>query len=396
MSEHKNPKNDRIVSGYINESTNAYMPNDVIYVVLLFYGKYNLFDTFNDEGICIKNKSQTINVNDDVLFFRDYNDKISDNGEGCFNSLNVRKKRFDVISQGMSNYHYFVYTHDNKLYGFGSNEYKQVCGSLKTDIEIPTLINSNVIFDSRLTQICCGAFFSLFLTQNGNVYGTGDNEYNQLTNKYASNNKGIQKIISTSNIIRIGCTCETSVILDNNGILRSFGKHLIDVSALHDNIEPRHINIGAIINFSCGYGHIGFITKNNELFMKGLNDNYQCGMENKKYVNIHQVSLNGNITNIKCGGYHTIVTVNKNQFYSFGYNKYHILLQGRNGWDTVHCLPQLISNEYIMEITKSKQKILDIIPTKANTYILQESTQNQKNIMNSQNQKNVMNLVYWM
>ena len=104
--------------------------------------------------------------------------------------------------------------------------------------------------------------------------------------------------------------------------------------------------------------------------MKGHNIYLQCGTKMQDYVDLNKILLNGNITTIKCGGWHTIATVNNNEFYSFGNNDNNILLHGN---DNNYSLPKLISNEYIMKLTKSNQKILDIIPTTENTYILQES-----------------------
>ena len=372
MSSYKDLKSKIIISGYVKETITEYIPNDVIDIILQFYNHYFLFDTFDRNGFCVETKSKMVNAGEAILLFTDFNDKISDNtGLGYFDSL--QHERVSLLSQGLTNYHHFVYTYDNKLYGIGGNESNQIGISSESTVQDPILIN--VPFDSVLIQICCGAEFSLFLTKNGNVYGTGNNEQNQLTKKYQSN---IQKIIDSSNIIKIGCSSYTSFMLDNKGILSAFGQNLISIgiighyNLLYNGIQKIHTS--KVTNFGCGYYHIGYITDKNKLYMKGRNSEWQCG---RKSIDVpettsNQVSINEGIIDIHCGAWNTVIKVNNNRFYSFGDNAGNMLFHDpRNASKNV--LPGLISNKYIMELTKSDQLILDIIPTKYTSYILQQS-----------------------
>ena len=379
MSSYKDPKSKIIVLGYVKQIINEYIPNDVIKIILQFYEHYFLFDTFDEEGLCIKNKSKIVDVNEYILFFRDFNDKLSYNSiERYFDSCQY--ERVSLLSQGLTNYHHFLYTCNNKLFGVGGNESNQIGISSELSVKEPILIN--ISFDSVLIQICCGDQFSLFLTKNGNVYGTGNNEHNQLTKKYQSNETTrIQKIIDTSNIIRIGCCSYTTILLDSNGILRAFGEDLINVdidsynNILYNGIQEIHTS--KVTNFSCGSYHIGYITDKNELYMKGRNVEWQCG---RKYSNdieniTNQVNINECIIDIHCGGWNTVIKVKNNRFYSFGANTDNVLFH-----DPVttskNVLPALISNKYVMELTKSDQLILDIIPSRFTSYILQQSSIN--------------------
>ena len=381
MSSYKDPKSKIIVLGYVKQNIiNGYIPNDVINIILQFYNHYILFDTFDADGLCFKNKSKIINVNEYILFFRDFNDEISYN-DGVTHVNLLNHERISLVSQGISNDHHFIYTQNNQLYGYGSNECNQFVISSELYVEYPILMN--VSFDSVLIQICCGDQFSLFLTNNGNVYGSGKNEQNQLTKKYQSNNEiRIQKIIDTSNIIRIGCSFYTSILLDNQGILSAFGQDLINVdinsndNIVYNGIQKIHSSKVTIV--SCGCNHIGFITDKNELYMKGRNVEWQCGRKSSvnKYsteniTNKVNISESG-IIDIHCGGWNTVIKVNNNRFYSFGDNTDNMLFHDpKNASENV--LPALVSNKYIMELTESDQLILDIIPTMYTSYILQQS-----------------------
>ena len=375
MSSYKNAKNDEIiVSGYIKEILNKHAPNDIIDVISSYFDIYYLFDTFNIDGKCAEYESKIINVNGDTLLFRDNKGKITLTRHRDEWIEFFKNKSGLIISNGCMNSHQFVYTLDHNLYGFGRNDTRQIgMTTISTEDADPTLI-MNIPFESPLIEMSCSRYYSLFLTKNGNIYGCGRNEYNCLTSKYNSNQMGIQKIINTGNIVKIGCCLQSNFMLDNNNILKVFGKnphsHIFS-GDICDGIQIMHDS--KIITFSCGYRHIGFITKNDELIMQGDNGYWQCGKKSPKYCiipEIKNVKLNGNIMDIKCGGWHNIVTVNDNEFYSFGCNGSNFRLL--NGKNDKYCLPELISNEYIMKLTKSNQKILDIIPTTHDTYILQE------------------------
>ena len=133
MSLYKQPKSEIIVSGYVKQIINDYIPNDVIYIILIFCDLYCLFDTFDSNGKCIKNKSKMINVHNFTLFFTDNNNKLSDNMDQYFGSLKSTQLLF--VSQGLG-HHFFTYTSQHKLYGYGANECNQVGIQSISDITI--------------------------------------------------------------------------------------------------------------------------------------------------------------------------------------------------------------------------------------------------------------------
>ena len=356
-----------IIKGYIKGIKNVSIPNDIICLVYTFYDKYIRFDVYNIDGDCVHKNKIKINFNYDVLFARNYDNKLSmqmDNGflfENCEAFFN--NKYCNVISQGFTGSHGFVCVSDTKLYGFGDND----CGQLGIKIDgndifnlDPTLVTFK--FESPIKQIGCGKSHSLFLTMNGNVYncqgGTPISKYN------------------IDNIIKIGCCCDSNFMLNNEDILYTFGGNITE-----DIFIPFWTNCISTIStdvsdFNCGGYHMCFVKRNGILIFIGQNKGGQCGIDPCPTVNVNKGKTNPfnnmdvNITGYKCGGWHTIIKVNKDTFYSFGDDTQNCLLRDVK---LSSCLPNIISNKYINELTCSDADIIDLIPSQLFTYILKKS-----------------------
>ena len=257
-------------------------------------------------------------------------------------------KKF-ICSNGNGNGHGYMFNANDELYPI----------NIDSDREIKVGGAIEFHFDSNVVQICCGGNHSLFLTKYGNVYGSGNNSDKQLTNKYdESKSCNIQKIIDTGNIVKIGCSWSASFVLNNNHVLKSFGEDLIGKENDLDGF--RVIHDLKVKHFDCGEKQFGMITIYGKLYMNGMHQSRQ------------QMDFSPIILDVKCGRLHTIARIHQNQFYSFGYNNPSNLLLHNPG----KCgkrPPKLISNEYIMQETKSKQNILDLIPSRRYTYIIQQN-----------------------
>ena len=386
-----------IVQGYLRINCDKYIPSVIIGVFIMFYDGdiiCNIYKRSGTEYKIIMNKCRKLYVNSASLFFMDDMNKLyvygvnSSGNLGIKHDSNVKESikhkiffgtNVEVISQGMSNQTSYVYTYNNILFGFGNNKFHQINGFSEDKISIPTMIHYE--FDSKLTQISCGAWHTLFLTLNGNVYGVGRNNDSQLSSKYNSNpfGVGIQCIINTSNIIYIGCCIDSSYILNNNNILKTCGSNRFGELAINTpTIENRHVfdtsfNGNYVSMFSCGKSHVGILNKENKLYMYGRNTFQQCGTDIYGYDGCHKghniKSFNDEeIISVKCGSWHVIIKTNKDNYYSFGSNKnLQLLDQNRQ----VHGICQ-ITNEYVHKLTLCDNKIIDLIPIHRDTLIFQE------------------------
>ena len=273
----------------------------------------------------------------------------------------------DVISNGMTNSHFFVYTKNNILYGFGWNTGNRL-GILSKNLSnkdsyIPLEIKYT--FDSRIKQISCGLDHSLFLTQMGTVYGCGSNENGQLSQNYDLSLKSSDVIRPMyKNIKYIGCNASSSYLLDNDNRFISFGVNFYNQLgiALH----------GSQLNmFDCGANFIGCLSIKNELIMFGFNDYCQCGGWGIVPKSGNNVCIkNDIIVDVKCGGSHTIVKTQKDVYYGFGSNEDKKLLMDSNNNERIK-VPTIINRKYIKQIIKIDPLIIiDIIPAYHDTFII--------------------------
>ena len=282
-----------------------------------------------------------------------------------------------ITSNGYANKHCFVYTMNNKLYGFGDTRCLQL-GLVSDDlISYPYLIEYK--FDSSITSISCGADHTIFLTSNGCVYGCGSNKYGSIsfTNK---RNYGIKLILSSNmNIINIGCTKHASYLLTSTGIIYCFGAKYGDLNKEHETLRNVKIldKYKSIISFNTGYQHIICLAKNNDdnivcLRSLGFNRYFQCGIgkPNEFLKVLTKVIINDDIiiNDIKSGAHHNVIKDNNGNYYSFGWNfNNQCLFDSRQFIE----IPTKISMKNIYHGLKSKDQIVNIIPGYSETYIFQ-------------------------
>ena len=392
------PKTFEAVSGYIRSIID--IPNDIVELIHTFYDKIISFNVYDASGKnYMKNcKNLVLNseayffVNDkDVLYVRGLNNsgQTGITGLGCtkirISELTEHKyfkdKNVELISHGIVTDHTIINT-SNGLYVFGNNVGCQL--GISTDIsKVNSPLKLDYVFKSKLKQIKCGYSHSLFLTEIGNVYGSGQNGDGQLSNKYISNSDNIiQCIINTNNISYIDCCQYSSYFLNTNNQLKATGYNGYGELGINSEFTGKSDELKLACNgnnvkqFCCGGNYIGVLTSNNTLWMYGSNTFGQCGMDNPSTVTVcikgNKIKLIDNneiIISVKCGLNRTIIKTNNNNYYGFGNNKDDKLLCGlaNNLYR-----PTFIILEYIYHRTKSNNIILDIIPSYTDTFILQK------------------------
>jgi len=394
-----------LINGYTRETFGIYAPDIIVHRVSLFYASNkiipcNIFDNkyqskingINDIYTVVPNKyTQLYMTTNNELYVLTTNTK-SDLGLGLNNSKTanilhkhkyfVNDNSVELVSHGQYNSHSFVYTTKNELYGFGSNENKQI-GIKKKNGNAIQKIDYN--FDSILINIECGYYHSLFLSEKGSVYGCGNNNYGQLTNSFKvvprkRKNSSIDQL-SVSNIKQIACTSFASAILDNNGMVITFGDNnngelgvKIKKNGTNTPFESHNIPVSCD-DISGGSFHVGCLSNTNVCYFFGWNNNGQCGTtkasnDNKKCLNIPtRIEFNDKIMELKCGRYHNIITTFDHKFFAFGMNKQNECLQ-ETMKESIK-IPTEISQEFIKSKTKSNKHIIDIIPGCEYTFILQ-------------------------
>ena len=122
----------------------------------------------------------------------------------------------------------FALTSDNKLYGWGYNELGRLGIKVINYNKLykPVLIED--LKDVMIKQISCGALHTLVLSNDGMVYGWGDNRFGQI-----GCGKGLEEYIpviiqlkTLTNIKQIHCSYQKSFALTDNGMVYSWGSNL--------------------------------------------------------------------------------------------------------------------------------------------------------------------------
>ncbi|KAL9645639.1 hypothetical protein ABK040_003373 [Willaertia magna] len=176
-------------------------------------------------------------------------------------------------------YHSIVLTDEGKIYGTGQNSRKQL--GLK-DSEVYTAYQSLKINDfcnEKIKDIACGVFHSLCVTKDGNLYGCGADSNNELGEpmlEWTKIRSGISKIFCGS----LGSMALT--VSDELYICGDNGSFELGVNKESKSSKwSKHNTLSGIGLETIGYYTYQsiFITKSGKVFVAGNNHSCQLGIK---------------------------------------------------------------------------------------------------------------------
>ena len=265
------------------------IPNNLKSIIKSFY-------IFGDNPI----KTALFVTNDDKVF------GFGDNSNGVCGQGYERRIREPLIITELSdkkvkeffNGYDFVLclTSDNKLFSWGINDHGQLgIGGVDMNRNYsPHLINE---LNDNIIQVCCGGRHSLVLTEEGVVYGWGDNRWGQT-------GVGLQSdkvIISPkqwnieSKVIKIHCSFNHSFAITECGKVYCCGRNdHCQFGSQWDNYGkvcmPSLINIVNVQNIITSETNIYFLTNESDVYFCGLY--YKDDSPNKTYQKVPVKILN--------------------------------------------------------------------------------------------------------
>ncbi|XP_018392810.1 PREDICTED: RCC1 and BTB domain-containing protein 1-like [Cyphomyrmex costatus] len=228
---------------------------------------------------------------------------LGNNKNGCLGTGNTRcyktVKKIDILCmKDIKTFAYGFGPHvlalmkDGKIYSWGCNNYGQVGNGSYDQVVTPTLINIpnlNNLDGKRVVDIACGSYHSIALTESGEVYAWGINDY---------------RIIKKDSLVDINMNQTTTN-------------------------TPKLVNITfngeKIVNISCGMTFTLAVTEKGEVYSWGENDVGQLGIGHYEDTTIPTLisSLRGTvIVKVACGNQHTLALTDKGNLYVWGGNHY--------------------------------------------------------------------------
>ena len=249
-------------------------------------------------------------------------------------------------------YHTMFLTDDGNVYGVGLNYNYQLGYSDRDDQSTPRHLSwfreggNNI----TISQIACGNIYTMFLTNDGNVYGVGDNYNYQLG--YSNSNSIQSTPIHLSwfheggnniTISQIACGSSHTMFLTDDGNVYGVGnnyyRQLGYSISNSDQSTPIHLswfreggNNITISQITCGLIHTMFLTDDGNVYGVGYNWQYQLGYSNRynqstpRYLSWFRGGGNNiTISQIACGGNHTMFLTNDGNVYGVGQNSYYQL-----------------------------------------------------------------------
>ena len=238
-------------------------------------------------------------------------------------------------------YHTLAIGDDGNLYTWGEN-YRGQLGD-GTNNSNPTPKKITLASGVKPTQIACGESYSMAIGSDGNLYTWGNGGFGQLGIEYTmyeSHSKSIPTKITLSNEIKptqIACGAFHSIAIGNDGELYTWGNNqdgqLGDGTTAQRNIPTKIILESGVkpTQIACGYFHSIAIGDNKSIYTWGWNNFGQLGdgtTDNKLIPTKITLPNGAKSTQISCGYFHSIVTDNNGNICAWGMNGYGQLGEG--------------------------------------------------------------------
>src|SRR5690554_474858 len=186
-----------------------------------------------------------------------------------------------VIAMAVSWDHFIFLKNDGTVWTSGGNHYGQL--GVGTTTYVPYHMPVKVIGISGVTKIAAGQYHSLFLKNDGSVWGCGDNHTGQMgdgTSGYNNKKLTAVQINGISDIVDITAGLGSSLFLNNQGEVWGCGYTgaILGSGTYADSYIPvQAIGLSEIVEIEAGTNHSHFIKNDGSVFSSGVNEFGQLG-----------------------------------------------------------------------------------------------------------------------
>uniref|UniRef100_A0A1L8DT79 Putative hect e3 ubiquitin ligase n=1 Tax=Nyssomyia neivai TaxID=330878 RepID=A0A1L8DT79_9DIPT len=216
-----------------------------------------------------------------------------------------------------------------QVFTWGSDAHGQLGNELSTVQATPRIVRS--LSTKNIVQIVCGHFHCLALTNSGEIFAWGSNDYGQLGigTKVEKASKPVQvEALSGIPIAFICCGSNHSFAVSTSGAIFAWGKNNCGQLGLNDDKhhpfpeQIRALRSLGVRHIACGDDFSVFLTGDGRVFTCGLGSYGQLGHggSNNEITPRMVLELAGStITQVCCGKKHTLAFVpSRGRIYGFG------------------------------------------------------------------------------
>ena len=252
------------------------------------------------------------------------------------------KEKIKEIS--IAEFHSLALNEKGEIYGWGGNLFNKL-GQTNGLCGLP----SKIYIKRKISSIACGDYHSCALSENGVLYtwGGGGESYNKGqcghgSKKDVESPKKVEFFTKKGlHILKVSCGGYHTIVMDENNELYGFGKGIFGQCGYgqpEDTDIPRKIifndkNLNKITDIKCGGEHSLFLSDVGRVYACGHGYFGQLGLGNNKNVKtpilVHSLS-NKNIIEIAAGWSHSLVLNDDGYVYSAGCGKFGELGLGDN------------------------------------------------------------------
>ena len=211
---------------------------------------------------------------------------------------------------------------NHNVWSLGSNA-ENVLGTRSSNYEehLPTQVGGL----PPISLLSCGAYHTLCVDFDGNVWGFGKCSEGQLGIRQQDVQE-VPKKLPVSDIVSASCGSSFSVIQNSNGQVLASGKNKngqlgIGLSAEQERHEFTLVDIPNVISFSCGDEFVLYADSHGDVYGAGYNYFGQLGVGDKSIRTIPTKSPGiSDVVSVSCGKSHSMCVDSYSNLWVFGCN----------------------------------------------------------------------------
>jgi alpha-tubulin suppressor-like RCC1 family protein len=254
---------------------------------------------------------------------------------GLYFTENIKNYNFIL---GYTNDHSVFLMNNGYVYSCGLNTYGQLGdGTVVTRYYPIQVKKDNNNFLQNIVQVSAGESHTVYLSNNGAVYASGYNAFRQLgdgtiSTRYYPVQVKLNATTNLLNIIQVSSGRVHTLFLTNNGFVYATGNSSLGQLGYGSTLTPSFpvqvkinvtTNLSNIIQVSAGYSHSLFLKSDGTIYACGYNLRGELGNGTTTQSNYAILINNSNLTNIvqvSAGFYHSLFIKSNGTVLSCGRN----------------------------------------------------------------------------